>query len=489
MNWDNISDAVPPDVEDDDAPPVALADLLDHIQALLVEYVVFRSEAQRTAATLWVAHTWVLDAFSVTPYLSIRSAERRSGKSRLLEVIVELVPRPEFTSRLSEAAMFRLIESEDGPPTLLIDEIDTVFKGPANERTEGLRALLNCGWRRGLTIPRCVGMGKRITVHRFPTFCAKAFAGIGDSLPDTVVDRSISVALARRKKSEPVAKLRVRRYAAAAAIVRQALAEWAEGAVERLRDVEPSVPDLGNDRAEDIWEPLLAVADSAGSHWPLRARAAAIELHPPDSTSESINVILLGAIREVFHAVADDRILTVDLLRALIEREAEPWGGWWGKDVDQAKDGETPRKPAMELARRLKLFDVRPKKLRVGDRTANGYELSDFQDAFDRHLPPKQPEGRNNGTTHGAQGFPAFRPTSGGNGVGTPETVGAEGLCRRSDLEAGREPRGDDGDGEREPGAVFETGPWQVCLRCGGRRWRHRVRGDECVTCTPEAAS
>jgi hypothetical protein len=44
---------------------------------------------------------------------------------------------------------------------------------------------------------------------------------------------------------------------------------------------------------------------------------------------------------------------------------------------------------------------------------------------------------------------------------------------------------------DREPGSddaapVFETGPWQTCLRCGGRRWRHRgMRGDECATCHP----
>ncbi len=41
------------------------------------------------------------------------------------------------------------------------------------------------------------------------------------------------------------------------------------------------------------------------------------------------------------------------------------------------------------------------------------------------------------------------------------------------------EPAGDDA-------PIFETGLGQVCVRCGGRRWRHRgVEGDECVTCHP----
>jgi hypothetical protein len=40
---------------------------------------------------------------------------------------------------------------------------------------------------------------------------------------------------------------------------------------------------------------------------------------------------------------------------------------------------------------------------------------------------------------------------------------------------------------EREPGREFETGAWQVCARCGGRRWRRRRnQADECAICIPE---
>src|SRR5262249_58688354 len=138
--------------------------------------------------------------------------------------------------RLSEAAMFRLIEAEAGPPTLLVDEVDAIFKGPSNDRTEGLRALLNAGYKRGVTIPRCVGQGNSLRVHRFPTFCAKMLSGIGSSLPDTVLDRSIPIAVARRKRSEPVAKFRLRIAAAEATPIREGLAAWAATATDALRD-------------------------------------------------------------------------------------------------------------------------------------------------------------------------------------------------------------------------------------------------------------
>src|SRR5262249_3607172 len=106
-----------------------LASLLDDVERLVGRSLVFTSPPQGVAVTLWVAPPHALEAFDVTPYLDIHSPEKRSGKSRLQEVLNELVPRPELTSRLTEAATFRLIESDDGPPVLLIDEVDTIFGG------------------------------------------------------------------------------------------------------------------------------------------------------------------------------------------------------------------------------------------------------------------------------------------------------------------------------------------------------------------------
>src|SRR5262249_51111638 len=304
-----------------------LASLLDDVERLVGRYVVFRSPAQAVAVTLWVAHTHALEAFDVTPYLDIHSPEKRSGKSRLQEVLNELVPRPELASRLTEAATFRLIESADGPPVLLIDEVDTIFGGKPDERTEALRALLNAGWRRGLTIPRCVGPTHE--VHRFPTFCAKALSGIGRrraALPDTIADRSIPIVLARRKKTEPVEKFRVRSTPLQLHSVRDALGSWAHRALAALRQACPAMPPL-HDRAEDIWEPLIAIANLGGGAWPARAWTAALELSGEESDTQSTGVQLLRAIKEVFAATGATKIFTIDLLQALVERESEPWPG------------------------------------------------------------------------------------------------------------------------------------------------------------------
>src|SRR4029077_18577129 len=119
------------------------------------------SDAQADAVTLWAAHTHVSDAFGCTPYLAISSPEKRSGKTRLLEVLELLVHEPLPTANISDAALFRAI-SELGP-TLLLDEVDAIF-GPKARDREDLRGMLNAGYRRG-AVARRMGGPKMTTLE------------------------------------------------------------------------------------------------------------------------------------------------------------------------------------------------------------------------------------------------------------------------------------------------------------------------------------
>ena len=75
-------------------------------------------------------------------------------------------------------------------------------------------------------------------------------------------------------------------------------------------------------RAADIYDPLLAIADMAGGKWPSVARDALVELCADgDVADDSIGIKLLAAIREIFEARKVDRISTRDLLNALVERD------------------------------------------------------------------------------------------------------------------------------------------------------------------------
>jgi hypothetical protein len=172
--------------------PPPLASLLDAVCAFLTRFIVFSYEAQPFAIALWVAHAWALEAFDYTPYLHIASAEKQCGKTRLLDCLELLTPKPWRAILPSEAVLFRTIERDR--PTLLLDELDGVFSNSKDERKEALRSLLNAGFEEKARIPRCVGQGTNQEVKNFAVFCAKALAGIG-KLPDTIRDRSVPIQL------------------------------------------------------------------------------------------------------------------------------------------------------------------------------------------------------------------------------------------------------------------------------------------------------
>src|SRR5689334_1742067 len=128
------------------------AELLTRLMAYFAQYVVLPPHGN-VALALWVLHAWALEAFNYSPILTITSPTPRCGKTLLLELLGMVVPQPEPMIRPSEAVLFRLIGSEPRP-TLLIDEVDAIFRKEGDPTTEGLRAMLNAGNRRGATVPR-----------------------------------------------------------------------------------------------------------------------------------------------------------------------------------------------------------------------------------------------------------------------------------------------------------------------------------------------
>ncbi len=171
----------------------------------LPRFVLFSSDAQPIVLALWIAHAWAIEAFDVTPYPNISSAEKRSGKTQLLECLSYVVPKPWLTLSPSEAVLYRKTEKEG--PTLLLDESDALFLKSGSDRQEYIRAYLNSGNRRGAVVTRC--MGANFEPVDFKTFCPKVISGIG-VLPDTVADRSIPIRLIRKSRSEKVERLRER---------------------------------------------------------------------------------------------------------------------------------------------------------------------------------------------------------------------------------------------------------------------------------------
>lgn len=166
--------------------------LLDELHASILKFVILPSPEAADAVTLWVACTNAITAFQHAPRLAIKSPEKRCGKSRLLDVIDATCHDPLMSVNATVAAIFRSIGANDQPPTLLVDEVDTLFGSKrVAEQNEDLRALLNAGHQRGRPALRCVHpVGPRSadrdapdSRRSVPGTCARRLGELADGSP------------------------------------------------------------------------------------------------------------------------------------------------------------------------------------------------------------------------------------------------------------------------------------------------------------------
>jgi hypothetical protein len=367
-------------VEDDRAEPAGAINapkLLGDVHAFLKKFVAYPSDHAQVAHTLWIAHCHLMDAWESTPRIAFLSPEPGSGKTRALEISELLVPRPVEAVNVTPAYLFRKVGAEEGRPTILYDEIDTVF-GPKAKDNEEIRGLLNAGHRRGAVAGRCVVKGKTVETEEIPAYCAVALAGLG-GLPDTILSRSVVIRMRRRAPMEQVESYRRRVHRPEGEALRERLERWARVVIDSATAHWPELPDGIKDRDADVWEPLLTVAEAAGGDWPERARVAAVALVALSKESvPSLGIRLLADLRQVFSAA--DVLATETILKALHALDESPWGDIKGKPLNDRG-----------LASRLRAYDIKPKVVRIGDSTPRGYVKEDFHEAWLRYLgPPAQ---------------------------------------------------------------------------------------------------
>jgi putative DNA primase/helicase len=336
-------------------------DLVLKLFATIRRFLVISDEAA-VAIALWVIHTHCYRLFEFSPILSVRSPDMRCGKSLLLELIGALVPRMLGFDNASAAALFRMIEKCS--PVLLLDEWDSM----GHEGREAVRNILNSGFKRSGGVLRCVGDGHEPKL--FKTYCPKVVSGIGE-LPSTAADRAITIQLDRRLRHEEVE--RFRKFDGTT--LRRKIARWISDNSDALRETQAALPDWMNDREQDIWEPLLAIADQCG--WGEEARWSA-QLLCTVENRESLNIELLKDVRGFFAKQEQDTVSTDTLLEYLNGLEDRPW----------PTSCHERKMHARRLADMLQPFGIAPKSVRIGPRTPKGYERGWFEDVFNRYLQP-----------------------------------------------------------------------------------------------------
>ena len=124
-------------------------------------------------------------------------------------------------------------------------------------------SILNSGhMERSAKVTRTVGNTHDPT--SFSTWSPMALAVI-KKLPGTLEDRSIIIPMHRQTAEERKRRKRLRgkRPSELVDLSRKA-ARWARDHINELRDADPELPEVLDDRARDNWDPLLAIADLVG---------------------------------------------------------------------------------------------------------------------------------------------------------------------------------------------------------------------------------
>lgn len=339
--------------------------LLNRIEKIIDTHIVCELST-RVAAVLWILFTWVIDAMQIAPIACITAPEKRCGKTQLLTLIGKLCYRPLPTSNVSSSALFRSIDY--WKPTLLIDEADAFLKN-----NEDLRSIINAGHsRENAYAIRCNGEDNKPTI--FCVWGAKAISGIGH-LPETIEDRSIILKLRRKLPSEIKRRLRQTSDHEWCEI-RRMCARWTKDNFETIQNINPVIPNQLSDRAQDNWEPLFKIAQTAGPEWLEKANQAALTINNFEVDRPNTSEQLLSDIRQVLAQIEGDKIFGSDLLNDLVTDPENIWATY---------DHGNPM-TRYQLNRKLREFGIRSKDVNIDRIVKKGYEIKQFKDAFLRYL-------------------------------------------------------------------------------------------------------
>lgn len=349
--------------------PVNGAQLADSLATTVKRYCILEPGTDVTIA-LWIMAHYCIDHCRIFPKLLVSSPQKRCGKTTLLEVLQSMCNRAFMASNVSAAVIFRIIEAYN--PTLLLDEADTWI-----HNNEELRGIINSGnTKSSAVVWRIEGDDRKPTP--FSTFAPMVLAMIGTP-PDTILDRSVPALIRRKMTNESVERLPIDLHTNNLEL-RRKLKRWADDNGHKLRDIEPVLPKLNNDRMADNFGPLAAVAMIIGGDWNQKLADVVKKLNEkPEDTGDDDSILLLRDLNELFTRRKAPAIHSIEIVQALNELEDRSWQDLrFGKGISQHK-----------LAAMLKPFEIGPKQERINEKNAKAYTHSAIIDAYVRYTSPQ----------------------------------------------------------------------------------------------------
>jgi hypothetical protein len=331
--------------------------IIDQVAVFLERFVFLKNKSLYLLIALWVVATYIVETFEYIAYIFAYSAKPQSGKSRLLEVLNELVLNSSgVLISPTSAVLFRTAHRS----TQLLDEVDTW------QNSDDLRGMLNAGFRKGGAVPRMDkdGRGSYSRLVQFPVYGPRAIAGIGlKILHQTTRDRTFPIDMVRQTKGEKREKFRLRKLQPEINTLVDEIIQWVcenEPEVAKLYDQDFSYLTNFRDRTIDISEPLAAILEVAYKGHPgleekRRIFLEAIVITRNDRPEE---VKELGIIQEL----------------ARLAKEENPLIGNSTELAEMCSNLGVPPSPK-EISRILRKYGFKTKSIRKGGDPKHRYVL------------------------------------------------------------------------------------------------------------------
>ena len=358
-----------------------MKNIVAQIETYINDYVTFADPQYSLPIALWIIGTFCYPTFDAFPYLCITSPTKRSGKTRLSEMISFACSNPRNFAALTAATLFRSIDTDK--PTVIFDESESLN----SEAASNMRSVLNVGYRRGQTVPRLTAGGMK----EYSTYCPKIFVLIGDVF-DTLRDRSIVITMQR-------AETRKRFMFEAAREEGKLIREMIDEAVKtHAGNLTKSFQDHRGlpflmDRDEEIWTSLFCICEVFCKGRLVELQAAASDMSA-EKTGESKRY---ANLKDAEDRATDDEyakkaladlytlflsngkvIRTEAAIEGLKAIPTAPWRKFKGDGIN-----------AHLLANLLSRFSVRPVRIAEGSGRGNqvfkrGYKRNDVEKAMSK---------------------------------------------------------------------------------------------------------
>lgn len=171
-------------------PEVQPLEVLNDVLTQLKKYIEFDDYRYYPLITYWIMTTYFHKVFSAFPYLYI-NALKRSGKTKLLEVLKQLSYNAIFSPNMSTSALFRLTQSAGA--TTLLDETEDL-NDP--DKKADFKTLLFSGYKKGSPAYRSEKENDAFIPKPYEVYSPKAIANI-NGLDNVLEDRCIPITMKR----------------------------------------------------------------------------------------------------------------------------------------------------------------------------------------------------------------------------------------------------------------------------------------------------